>query len=157
MLFRGGSANLYQYVHGDPINFIDPRGIWEVAGGASATADLAWGNWGWSRGINAELATNNQTGLYEIEPLPTPLKSGGILASVGLTGNFAVGEEGATWNGPFENISIAFLDVGVTVFWSPGDGPSYYGIDWGLGFGLGAGRFSTNYDPIWKPGSGPCP
>jgi RHS repeat-associated protein len=30
ILFDGGTANLYQYVHGDPINSVDPTGLFDV-------------------------------------------------------------------------------------------------------------------------------
>jgi len=55
LLFKGGSSNVYEYVHSDPVNYIDPAGLGEQfnggGGGDSGGAgggrcDDGQGNWG---------------------------------------------------------------------------------------------------------------
>jgi RHS repeat-associated protein len=52
--FRGGDANLYGYTFADPVNFIDPPGLWGVYAGG--TADIV-GGYGFSLSGGGYLGT----------------------------------------------------------------------------------------------------
>ena len=43
LLFGGGDTNLYGYVANDPVNFMDPRGLWAIAVGPSVSGILGGG------------------------------------------------------------------------------------------------------------------
>lgn len=146
-LYGGGQANLYAYVSNDPINATDPTGLWESAFGTSLTGTSGVGSTV-NYGLNWEYATNNESGIYAVGPSDV-MNSAGLAASAGLSINIAFGEEGATWDGPFDNFGFGPFSV----FWTPGDtGPSYYGVDVGIpGLSVGKtfGYFQNQYLPLW--------
>ena len=63
--FAGGDSNLYGYVHGDPINFIDPLGLWRwgdplpqwLVDGSAAFGDAI--SFGATDAIRERMGTNN--------------------------------------------------------------------------------------------------
>ena len=63
--FAGGDSNLYGYVHGDPINFIDPLGLWRwgdplpqwLVDGSAAFGDAI--SYGVTDAIRERMGTNN--------------------------------------------------------------------------------------------------
>ena len=66
VLFAGGDVNFYGYVGSDPINFIDPLGLWDFSSAlgkiwASPTTaiGLALGGLGWAAGGQAPSFGNN--------------------------------------------------------------------------------------------------
>ena len=52
--FSGGDTNLYGYVLGDPVNFVDPEGLWvpQVIGAVIGGGYAAYQNWDNSSGWN---------------------------------------------------------------------------------------------------------
>ena len=63
--FAGGDSNLYGYVHGDPVNFIDPLGLWRwgdplpqwLVDGSAAFGDAI--SFGATDAIRERMGTNN--------------------------------------------------------------------------------------------------
>ena len=78
----------------------------------------------------------------------------GLIASVGLGVNFALGDDGARWAGTFHNITLALPGGSVTYFWSADEGPGYRGVALDDGFGYGVATYDTEYVQISK---GPDP
>jgi RHS repeat-associated protein len=44
VLFAGNDTNLYRYVRGDPINQIDPSGLWGLVDSSDKESSTVWGN-----------------------------------------------------------------------------------------------------------------
>jgi RHS repeat-associated protein len=51
ILFNGGQTNLYVYVHNDPVNFVDPFGLWTVSVGLSGSFQFVGFNFNGSFGV----------------------------------------------------------------------------------------------------------
>jgi RHS repeat-associated protein len=156
ILFNGGDANLYGYVMADPVNFIDPIGLWSFSvGGYSPFSGLGGGiNFGvnpdgsWFAGVWGGGGIGGGFGFDPDGTSPGYNPSCGPSVSVGAYAN-----AGARW-GPFKaglnagggaNFPIGPDPIGNSTGYS---GPPRFTSGaasgrWGAGFGAGAGLQGT--------------
>ncbi len=83
--FAGGDLNLYGYVGNNPVNFIDPYGLWKFT--YSAGGHIPTGPWPISAGGTASSALNNPldaSGKLEYEGA-TPEATAGVWADIGVS------------------------------------------------------------------------
>ena len=121
ILFAGGDTNLYGYVFGDPLNFIDINGLWSInldayyglGGGITFGKDpngqyylTAKAGYGIGGGINVKLNdTSSAWDQYSCDMNTTRKTSAGVFGDISfsflslLTGFNAGG--GAAWNGHY--------------------------------------------------------
>jgi RHS repeat-associated protein len=118
----GMDPNIYGYVLNDPVNAIDPLGLWSAWGGGSIIG--AWGPWGRNRGGGVAWDSGNGgAGLYG-----TSGSSSGAGASAGMevgffTGSMSGKTDVVTLGGWYFSLGFVTNDSG----------------DWGFVFGAALG------------------
>ena len=148
--FDGGDTNIYAYVGNDPVNLIDPSGLW--AAGISfdfSTINPFTSGGGGSYGVNLEYTSDQGWGLYTYST-PNDVGSVGFLAGPSLQVNIATGN--GDWTGPFDSGAGSFGPVTGGYFHSPLEGPDvgYYGWTIGIGKGPpGVGFTRSIYKQRW--------
>jgi RHS repeat-associated protein len=149
ILFRGRDTNLYAYVGNDPINFMDPSGLWAFGLSFEFSTINPWSSGGGgSYGINAEYTSDAGWNLYAYGT-PNDQSSEGLLIGPSLQFNGALGN--GDWAGPFQGAGGSYGTICGGYFETanpaPGD-PGYFGLSLGFGKGPpGVGRTTTNYTP----------
>jgi RHS repeat-associated protein len=105
----GGGLNLYGYVLNDPVNLVDPGGLWAAGGSIEITvvAPILSGGGG-TYGVNLEYTSSDGWGLYVYGPTGTP--SEGFAAGLGAQLNVATGC--GPWSGDFFNAEGSYGLVG---------------------------------------------
>jgi RHS repeat-associated protein len=134
--FYGGDTNLYGYVLNDPVNFVDPEGLWslslDVYFGRGGGITLAKGKSGWF--LDYRFGIGYGGGL-SWNPLDNGLGLDGDGSYLGLQCNVASGYGGAS--------ASAGGTVGRTgdgqYFFANQSGVSYTSGGWGVKFGGSAG------------------
>ena len=144
-----GGINLFSYVKNDPINLIDPFGLWSAWGGTTGVA--SWGPWGGNAGSGIAYDSGAGIGGYTTTGTTT-----GAGASVGYEAGFYTGSiSGKT--------EIASLGLGpVSIGFVTNDGGSWgWGFVFGFAWGAPAeGTISNNntiFYPMFDGETNPCP
>ncbi|MFA6012230.1 MAG: polymorphic toxin-type HINT domain-containing protein [Desulfobacteraceae bacterium] len=136
--FAGGDTDLYGYVLSDPVDFVDPLGLWTFQFGltASGQAGLLSGNWS----IGIIFDGNGNVGWYDTVGAGVGVGADG---SVGFTFSTSSGECIDDMSGPFANASASLgagLSGSLDAFSGPGSqGQTVIGEGFTLGVGAGGG------------------
>jgi RHS repeat-associated protein len=165
--FRGGTTNLYEYVGGDSVNGIDPRGTggvgFYVGGSADAGAFVAGGGAQWSAGGGAfwgngpDIGAFKQGGAFYGGPgsggVGVPDQGNGSVTGASLSGGgglfFTNANSAQELQGSFDTttVSIPLIGFGINIQWA------FSGDTWmfsvGPGFGLGVSGSTYNTDTYW--------
>jgi RHS repeat-associated protein len=147
--FAGGDTDLFGYCLNDPVNLIDPFGLWSAWGGTTGVA--SWGPWGGNAGSGIAYDSGSGIGGYTTTGTTT-----GAGASVGYEAGFYTGSiSGKT--------EIASLGLGpVSIGFVTNDGGSWgWGFVFGFAWGAPAeGTISNNntiFYPMFDGETNPCP
>ena len=89
---KGGDVNFYAYAHQNPVNLIDPFGLWTISLGGTINVNLGFGSFSYSGGFVVD--SSGDIGVYNT------VGGGGAFGTNGL-GNFPNPTNGY----PFNNIS----------------------------------------------------
>jgi RHS repeat-associated protein len=144
--FKGGDINLYRFVQNDPINLIDPYGLWSIWGGSTGVA--AWGPWGGNAGSGFAFDSDAGAGAYTTT---------GTTEGAGLSVGYEVGFYTGSICGETEIVSFGAGPVSIGFV-------SDYKGSWGFVIGAAKGApieatMSVN-DTLFFPFSGdetnPC-
>lgn len=120
ILFDGGDANLYGYVINDPINFIDPNGLWSL----SVSAYVVFGG-GFTIG-------QNKDGSW----------FGTARAGIGKGGGISWDKHGEAPGGACKGVSMGvFAEAGVAL------GPFEVGVGSNSGYSQSGGPYATPLNP----------
>lgn len=132
--FFGGDTDLYWYCMNDPVNWVDPEGLWTLFGGGGIRATLPVA--GGEAGIVFVLGTEGKNFRTKLSAYAEAFVAGGLSIGRGIWGGF--------WSGEVSEIACA-IEIGVdTPF-----GSISFLFDKNLNFGLiiggpsiGAGAFA---------------
>ncbi|NJM09961.1 MAG: RHS repeat-associated core domain-containing protein [Bdellovibrionaceae bacterium] len=154
ILFGGGDTNLYGYVMNDPVNFIDPKGLFGVQIGAGGSIGALIPGGSAYSGIAITYSGSNgfQFGFYG-----TNTVTGGYGAAGGLGFNFSISPSAQNLG----DLSGGAATAGVGSLISPSASTSTnscgktinsYGVGVGIGTGLYpyVGGSSTWVVPVWQ-------
>jgi RHS repeat-associated protein len=146
----GGGLNVYAYTDDDPMNRLDPGGLWGFAINLDLDVILPFlSGGGGSAGFSFVYSSDFGLGFYSYRPTSTPSEG----FSVGASVQVCAGPGEGPWSGLFDtwggNIGAwgggYYESAGAT----PGE-PSYSGIygSWGIGAPIGGYYSQTDYTPI---------
>lgn len=149
ILFKGHSANLFGYVNLDPINGIDPNGLWYVgvSAGGSASVSFLTGNGGYGYGTYAGYSSCGGT---SVTSYSNTTKGWGLAAgaSVGGSASLNVGwgdsPEGKSYGinislPSFGSFSLSASSSGISLGYSNGPG-----LEAGVSVGVSDTQFGSN-------------
>jgi len=135
---QAGGVNLYAYVNNDPLNGVDPLGLWTLQVGGSAYFNFGWFSFQLSAGIAAD--GHGNAGYY-VNGNAGPAVGGGFK----FAGNGAVSTAPTIndLNGPGAGVSVtAGVGAAGSLDWSKGianNGQTYNSYGGSLGLGAGGG------------------
>ena len=149
ILFGGDDSNLFAYVRNDPLNAIDPVGLWVTTVGPSFNG---WtGGHAFTGSFGLAVGNNGETSFYGSFGFGVGIGSPGWSTGASVM-EYPNSSVPADIEGPFENLSVG-AGAG-----SAGSGdiavdpsnPSNNGFGGTVGFGGGAGGFfGTTYTKTW--------
>jgi RHS repeat-associated protein len=130
--FAAGDVNLYRYVNNNPINYIDPLGLFVLYAGPSGGA--AWGTSGVTDGAGSYVSSTGEGGFYSSHGNA----HGGILGG-GFNAGFQTGGT-CDFKGKSNYVTLDVAIFSITFVYNS----SSWGLSLGAGPGLGLGWGQSN-------------
>ena len=149
ILFKGGQTNLYVCAGDDPVNRIDPSGLWGFAFGPCGEIGISYltGLWGLGGGIYVDV-TGGSVGFYG-----TGAFSAGVGAAASISPELSAFTDSSSFRGLGIGGELDTLKGGVSITTPPGSPGSGYTVSVTGPMGPGAAVFAggtVTYTPTWE-------
>ena len=137
----GGGMNTYAYTLGNPLNYIDPRGLCGLT--LNLGLDLAFvGLEGFTAGTGTYLHFGNDVPfLWDVGDYTQTGPAGGVNSSVGLTGGVNLGDLSSGFGGTSTAVNGSIPDTpwSLSPSWNRSDDGSLSGVGLSASYGIGGG------------------